>query len=109
MQFYQTLLPEKITDKFLWGRLEPLLGYLSSEHKSKVLEALHLAYDSHNGQVRACRASCLLGGLAAPSPSVTQPAAAEERRALHHAPGGGDAHPGGAEDGPREPDGGPAA
>ena len=53
LQFYQSLQPEKITDKFLWGRLEPLLGYLTDEQKSKVLEALHLAYDSHHGQVGA--------------------------------------------------------
>ena len=53
LQFYQTLQPEKITDKFLWGRLEPLLGYLTDEQKSTVLEALHLAYDSHHGQVGA--------------------------------------------------------
>jgi hypothetical protein len=51
LQFYQTLPAEKITDKFLWGRMEPLLGYLTMEEKCKVLEALHLAYDSHQGQV----------------------------------------------------------
>ncbi|BDA49388.1 probable GTP diphosphokinase RSH1, chloroplastic [Coccomyxa sp. Obi] len=50
--FYQTLPAEKVTDKFLWGRLEPLLGYLGDEQKKKVLEALHLAYDSHSGQLR---------------------------------------------------------
>ncbi|EIE19013.1 hypothetical protein COCSUDRAFT_31311 [Coccomyxa subellipsoidea C-169] len=52
LQFYQTLPAEKVTDKFLWGRLEPLLSYLGDEEKKKVLEALHLAYDSHNGQLR---------------------------------------------------------
>ena len=68
MQFYQTLLPEKITDKFLWGRLEPAVGYLSNEHKSKVLEALHLAYDSHNGQVSGLPLLLLLPALSAPRP-----------------------------------------
>ena len=35
----------------MWGRLEPMLGYLSAEQKSKVLEGLNLAFDSHSGQV----------------------------------------------------------
>ena len=63
LQFYQSLQPEKITDKFLWGRLEPLLGYLTDEQKSKVLEALHLAYDSHYGQVgaQACNTAHIFG------------------------------------------------
>ena len=56
LQFYQTLPADKVTDKFLWGRLEPLLGYLADEEKKKVLEALHLAYDSHNGQVLSAHA-----------------------------------------------------
>ena len=60
LQFYQSLQPEKITDKFLWGRLEPLLGYLTDEQKSKVLEALHLAYDSHHGQVGAFACGIIL-------------------------------------------------
>ena len=50
-QCYQSLPREKITDKFLWGRLEPMLGYLSVEQRSKVLEGLNLAFDSHSGQV----------------------------------------------------------
>jgi len=50
-QCYQTLPREQITDKFLWGRLEPMLGYLSAEQRSKVLEGLNLAFDSHSGQV----------------------------------------------------------
>ncbi len=61
LQFYQTLPAEKVTDKFLWGRLEPLLSYLGDEEKKKVLEALHLAYDSHNGQVSPC--TCLADGV----------------------------------------------
>ena len=51
MQCYQSLPREKITDKFLWGRLEPMLGYLSVEQRGKVLEGLNLAFDSHSGQV----------------------------------------------------------
>ena len=51
LQCYQTLPREKITDKFLWGRLEPMLGYLSVEQKDKILEGLNLAFDSHSGQV----------------------------------------------------------
>ena len=51
LQCYQTLPREQITDKFLWGRLEPMLGYLSAEQRSKVLEGLNLAFDSHGGQV----------------------------------------------------------
>ncbi|CAL5224551.1 g7251 [Coccomyxa viridis] len=49
---YQSLPREEITDKFLWGRLEPMLGYLSAEQRSKVLEGLNLAFDSHSGQFR---------------------------------------------------------
>lgn len=51
LQCYQSLPREKITDKFLWGRLEPMLGYLSIEQRNKVLEGLNLAFDSHSGQV----------------------------------------------------------
>ena len=43
---------EKIDDTYLWGRLEPLLGYLEEEQRGKVREALNLAYDSHCGQKR---------------------------------------------------------
>ncbi|KAK9835971.1 hypothetical protein WJX81_002744 [Elliptochloris bilobata] len=50
--FYQALAAEEITDAYLWRRLEPLLGYLPAEQRTKVQEALYLAYDSHSGQVR---------------------------------------------------------
>ncbi|KAK9817748.1 hypothetical protein WJX72_001567 [[Myrmecia] bisecta] len=50
--FYQELKQDEITEAYLWSRLEPLLHYLAPEPKSKVQEALSLAYDSHAGQNR---------------------------------------------------------
>ena len=52
LQFYQTLDATEVTEQFLWGRLEPLLGYLSQPALFKVREALSLAFDSHHGQLR---------------------------------------------------------
>lgn len=36
MQFYQQLPPTAITDEYLWGRLEPLLAYMSAGERDKV-------------------------------------------------------------------------
>lgn len=52
MQVYREMPEEEITEDFLWGRLRPLLGYLSAEDISKVREALSLATDAHAGQWR---------------------------------------------------------
>ena len=52
LQVYQQLPKEEITESFLWGRLKPLLGYLSEEDRQKVQEALSLALDAHAGQLR---------------------------------------------------------
>lgn len=35
-QFYQQLPPTAITDEYLWGRLEPLLDYMSASERDKV-------------------------------------------------------------------------
>ena len=35
-QFYQQLPPTAITDEYLWGRLEPLLSYMSAGERDKV-------------------------------------------------------------------------
>ena len=51
-QFYRELPPADITDDYLWSRLEPLLSYLTVAERSKVREALNLAFDSHAGQAR---------------------------------------------------------
>lgn len=37
-QFYQQLPPTAITDEYLWGRLEPLLTYMSASERDKVRE-----------------------------------------------------------------------
>eukprot|EP00884_Botryococcus_braunii_P007303 jgi/Botrbrau1/16574/Bobra.0068s0005.1 len=51
--FYQGLPEEVITVEWLWEtRLEGLLQYLEEKDRSKVLEALVLAYTSHKGQPR---------------------------------------------------------
>ena len=93
LQCYQSLPREKITDKFLWGRLEPMLGYLSIEQRNKVLEGLYLAFDSHSGQVThpicgtdfGCRRACTRPTSAH---GLSDAAALEHSRALvlHSAP-----------------------
>lgn len=53
MQFYQQLAYGDIDEQYLWEqRLEPQLGYLSKEHRTKVREALSLGYDAHISQKR---------------------------------------------------------
>lgn len=53
MQFYQQLAYGEIDEQYLWEqRLEPQLGYLSEEHRTKVREALSLGYDAHINQKR---------------------------------------------------------
>jgi len=42
----------EITEEFLWYRLAPLLGYLDLAEKQQVRDALTLAYNSHDGQMR---------------------------------------------------------
>lgn len=52
LQVYKELPSDQITEEFLWGRLRPLLDYLSPEDIEKVQEALSLASDAHAGQLR---------------------------------------------------------
>ena len=53
MQFYQQIPYQEINEEYLWQqRLEPLLTYLSEDHKTKVREALSLGYDAHIQQKR---------------------------------------------------------
>ena len=53
MQLYSKLPDQDINEVYLWQqRLQPLLGYLSEPHRSKVQEALALAYDAHANQRR---------------------------------------------------------
>lgn len=53
LQFYQQLAYADIDEQYLWEqRLQPQLGYLSEEHRTKVREALSLGYDAHNQQKR---------------------------------------------------------
>ena len=53
LQFYQQLAYSDIDEQYLWEqRLQPQLGYLSEEHRTKVREALSLGYDAHIQQKR---------------------------------------------------------
>ena len=53
LQFYQQLAYGDIDEQYLWEqRLQPQLGYLSEEHRTKVREALSLGYDAHINQKR---------------------------------------------------------
>ncbi len=101
LQFYQTLPAEKVTDKFLWGRLEPLLGYLGDEQKKKVLEALHLAYDSHSGQVMVLLFDWFFMGIPMAHETLLYllSAAEEKWRGVYNTSCGGNAYFGGAQDG----------
>ncbi len=38
--------------EYLWGRLEPLLGYLKESDRAEVLSALDLSFRCHDGQMR---------------------------------------------------------
>lgn len=43
----------EITTEYLWNdRLQPLVGYLSPEHAAQVYDALLVAFQSHEGQMR---------------------------------------------------------
>ncbi len=53
LQFYQEIPYQRINEEYLWEqRLEPLLTYLSEDHRTKVREALSLGYDAHIQQKR---------------------------------------------------------
>ena len=53
LQFYQQLAYSDIDEQYLWEqRLQPQLGYLSEENRTKVREALSLGYDAHIQQKR---------------------------------------------------------
>lgn len=53
LQFYQEIPYQEINEEYLWEqRLEPLLTYLSGDHRTKVREALSLGYDAHIQQKR---------------------------------------------------------
>lgn len=53
LQFYQEIPYQEINEEYLWEqRLEPLLTYLSEDHRTKVREALSLGYDAHIQQKR---------------------------------------------------------
>mmetsp|Transcript_934 Transcript_934/g.2883 ORF Transcript_934/g.2883 Transcript_934/m.2883 type:complete len:802 (+) Transcript_934:372-2777(+) len=50
--FYQEMSPSDVNVDYLWGRLEPLLQYLTPEDRTEVLAAMELAFKCHDKQLR---------------------------------------------------------
>ena len=52
MQFYTTMAPDQVSERFLWSRLEPHLDHLGHESQTALRKALNMAFQAHQGQSR---------------------------------------------------------